>query len=302
MTLTKEEITESLKKNRPNLSDKSCKTYSSTLLALYNRMDGKGGVDWFNKNANEILEAYEDKTPSQRKSVLSAVFIISKDDKIHKQMLMDTRDVNEQFKKQKMSENQEDNWLTWSQIEDVFKQLSDIVTPLYKKAGLTATDLSLMSKHILLACFVLQPPRRALDFSETMIRNFAKEKNNFIDLKKKTITYNIYKTAKQYGSQTFPIPEPLLVWLKKWVKINTSDYLLINERGENLTSNGVTKALINIFQKFHMEKDVSVDIIRHSFLTNYYMGKSMPPLLEMEEMAKKMAHSVNMALQYVKTS
>ena len=81
---------------------------------------------------------------------------------------------------------------------------------------------------------------------------------------------------------------------KKWSKINETDYLIVSSHGKSIGSSQVTKMLNAIF-----EKNVSANMIRHSFLTKFYSGV-MPDLNSMENLAKAMGHSLNVALTYIK--
>jgi integrase len=61
------------------------------------------------------------------------------------------------------------------------------------------------------------------------------------------------------------------------------------------TSSQITTMLNASFKP----KKVSVNMLRHAFLTHYYNGK-MPSLEDMTETAKEMGHSVEQALKYIK--
>ena len=77
--------------------------------------------------------------------------------------------------------------------------------------------------------------------------------------------------------------------------INKSDYLLCEEK----TVPQVTKMLNKIFD--NTGKKISVNIIRHAFLTDHYENlKSMPTIIEMEKLAQHMAHSTQMQMLYIK--
>lgn len=93
-----------------------------------------------------------------------------------------------------------------------------------------------------------------------------------------------------YGLAKVDVPKELDTILKKWLKINPSDYVLISSNNKPLSSSQITKMLNKIFGK-----DVSVNMLRHIYLTNYYKG--MPKLSNMEELASSMGHNVQTALE-----
>ncbi len=119
----KQLLAERIVTNRPKLSQSSLRTYVSTLANLPKRVKMEGGshvdVDWYSHNAHKILDELNDLTANKRKSILSALFILTGDEKIQKEMRADLQTVNDEYKNQSMSEVQRKNWIDWS---DVLKQ------------------------------------------------------------------------------------------------------------------------------------------------------------------------------------
>ena len=291
----KETLAKTIKNNRPKLSDKSVSAYISTLYNIPKKLgvDMKDmDIDWYKQNADKIVKLMDDKPATSRKSVLSALFILTGLEDIHDKMIVDAKSVNELYKKQKMSVSQEENWMDWAQILQKYNVMKLQAGLLFKKKTLSPDEFGELNKFMLLSCFVLFPPRRILDFAVMKIRNYTKETDNFIE--KGSWNFNVYKTVKVYGKQTFPITKEFQQLIKKWMKINETDYLIVNTYKRPYTSSGIGKTLNSVFGK-----NISCDILRHSFLTHTYSGK-MPSLVEMEDIAKKLAHSVNQSMLYIK--
>jgi len=294
MASLKDELTKRLKENRPQLSDKSIKTYISTLSNLpkkLNATDKTINIKWYDDNALNILNFLQEEVANKRKSVLSALYILTKNEDIHDTMIEDAKFVNDKYKQQRMSETEKENWIDWKEVLAKHNALKSVANSIFKKKMLTEDDFFELNKFMLLSCFVYLPPRRVMDYALMKTRNFTKE-DNYIS--KGNITFNQYKTAKQFGSQTFPIPKEFNDYIKKWIKINTTDYLIISTTYKPVTSSQTTKLLNAIFGK-----NISSDMLRHSYLTNYYSG-TMPPLTEMEELGRKMGHSIATQLTYIK--
>ena len=135
-------------------------------------------------------------------------------------------------------------------------------------------------------------PRRLLDYCLLKIKNYDVERDNF--LKSDKMTFNIYKTAKVYGEQFVNIPKELMPLVKKWVKVNPTDYFLFSSNEKPLTSPQVNKMLNKIFSGKH----ISVDILRHLFVSTKY--KDMPKLTEMLNTSQQLGHSLNTSLEYIK--
>ena len=147
--------------------------------------------------------------------------------------------------------------------------------------------------HLLVAFLggILMPPRRSLDYALLKQKNYDKNADNYYSRNK--IYFNKYKTSNKYGLTAIDVPRELNAVLKKWLKINPSDYVLVSTHMNPLSSSQITRMLNKIFGK-----QVSVNMLRHIFLTNYY--KDIPKLTEMQNVASKMGHDVSTALEYVK--
>ena len=206
-------------------------------------------------------------------------------------MIDDAKDINEEYKKQKKSQKQESNWISIQEIRQIYDDLRAQVKNIFTKKAIG--NVSIIRDYLLVAFLsgVLIPPRRSLDYALLKWRNYDKSKDNYYYRGK--IYFNKYKTSDTYGLVIIQVPQELDKILKKWLKINPSDYVLVSSNGQPLSSSQITRTLNRIFGK-----QVSVNMLRHIFLTNYY--KDIPKLTEMENVATKMGHNVSTALEYVK--
>lgn len=290
-------ITNSLAINRPNLGSSSLKTYTSVLFNLYKNMNQdttnhEPTLDWFSKNAKNILNyLVENIKKSTRKSVLSALYVLTKLPIYHKQMMQDTKEINEEYKQQKKTPKQEENWISIDKIREIYESLHSKVQLIFKQK--MVGDTNTIMDYLLIAFLggILMPPRRSLDFAVLKWKNYSKQTDNYYH--KGKLYFNKYKTADSYGLTIVDVPRELDVILKKWLKINPSEYVLISSNYKPLSSSQITRNLNKIF-----DKRVSVNMLRHIFLTNYY--KDTPKLTEMKNVATKMGHNISTALEYVK--
>jgi hypothetical protein len=138
---------------------------------------------------------------------------------------------------------------------------------------------------------VIMPPRRSVDYSEMMIRNYDPKVDNYYKAGK--FYFNKYKTAKTYGLQTLDVPQQLNTLLKKWVKLNSNDYMLYSTNDNKLSSPQINRILNEAFGKA-----ISTNMLRHIYLTDRY--KDIPAIAKMEDLAQSMGHSVSTAMEYVK--
>ena len=285
-------IIEQLKTNRPNLSLSSLKTYSSVLKNLQKNMDGNDTLNWFDTCDKEILQFLEKKTPQTKKTILSALFVLTKKQSYKDVMMEVMKTVNETNKDQKMNEKQQENWISIQDIENIHQNL-------LVKIKLMLTNKSIMNEPTMMEFLLVSflggisnlAPRRSLDYGEMMIRNYDEKKDNYY--KKGKFYFNVYKTSKDYGMQILDVPKDLNVILKKWVKIITNDYMLYSTNGHKLTSPQITRILNKVFGK-----NVSTSMLRHIYLTNMY--KDLPALNKMQQLASNMGHSISTAMEYIK--
>jgi hypothetical protein len=293
----KETISQVLKGNRPSLSASSLKTYTSIISAYMTRNDilDLGALD---HHAKDIIKGFEALTPMQRKTKLSAFFILTQNDEYRKQMLDDCKVVNTQYKEQRKTPKEVTGWIGINEIQEIYEKYRAAATLALKKKP----PLELGA----VVCFLLLGfqgagvsglvPRRSLDWTEMKIRNINPKVDNYY--KNGVFFFNKYKTAKKYGLQKIDVgakaPE-LNGILKKWVKVNKSDFMLFSSNGKPLKPPQVTHMLNNIFGK-----NVSTDMLRHVFFTHFFKDKAMPSILDMEEVAKQAGTSTAVMLQYIK--
>ena len=117
------DLKEYIKEKRPSLSSSSITTYNSILTNLYKKVfgieDSKLDFKKF-EETDKILEHLKDLPANKRKTILSALVIITDDKKYRDLMLNDIKDYNTEIGKQEKSQTQKDN--LWSScIEDTGK-------------------------------------------------------------------------------------------------------------------------------------------------------------------------------------
>ena len=295
----KNQIATQIMNNRPRLSESSLSSYVSTLANIHTKIDeAEPTIDWIEHNTDAILEFYKDTPVNKRKSILSAIQVLTnkKNPKIETQMMSDIKEYNIQNQEQKKSKVESDNWIKWKDVMQTYNDLEKIAFPLLKNKNklFTPTELELLNQYILLSFFIYIPPRRSLCYALMKLKNYELE-DNYIT-KNGQIVFNIYKTSKHYGEQKFQLTGQLKSILTKWRKINITDYLLINpiKPNENKPFNSVQ---INRMFNQIFGKKISVDILRHSYITKFYSGLT-PSQSDINDLSFKMAHSATQNMLY----
>ena len=294
MNELKAELEKQIIKNRTNIKPSSIKTYISCLSNLIKKMDGELDVKFFD-NTKKILAYLEDKTPVQRKTSLSALFILTKNEDYQKPMLEDIKTVNSQYKEQVKNKKESDNWIEQEDLLAFYNTYFKIANDIFKKKEWTNSDITELQKYFILTFLggYFFPPRRSQDFTELKLKNFDKEKDNFYY--KGCFYFNIYKTAKSFGEQKIELPVDIDKQVKKYIKKIDNEYFFFNPKtGNKLTSPNITLMINSIFNK-----KVSTNLLRHMFLSNKY--KDIPAIKELDETSTAMGHDLRTALEmYVK--
>jgi hypothetical protein len=292
-------LTEFIKDKRPSLSASSIKTYNSVLGSLYKKVFeySKGDeVDTTNfENSDKILKYLEDLPPNRRKTILSALVVITDKKAYRDAMLDDINSYNADIKKQEKTDTQRENWVDSEELQSIYNELKKNADLLYKKSHLVKSDYQQIQNFILIALLggFFCPPRRSLDFSSAFkIKNIDKEHDNYID--KGFMVFNRYKTAKTYGEQKVKISPTLKTILNKWIKINPTEFLFFDTNMNPLSSVKITQRLNKIFGR-----KIAINAMRHSYLTDKY-GDMIKKNKDLAEDMQSMGSSLNMATTYIK--
>lgn len=292
------DLTKFIKEKRPTLSDSSIKTYNSILRSLYGKIfkdDTKLDTDKFDSDSHKIVEFLKDEPSNKRKTILSALVVVTNNQIYRTLMLTDIKDYSAEIKTQDKSETQKENWVSTSDINTIYDKLKSEATMLYKKPLTTMNDLQNIQSYIILSLLGGKyiPPRRSLDFCNFKIKSINKEKDNYLD--KNVMYFNSYKTAKCYGQQNVEIPKELKSILTKWIKMNPTEYLLFDANQNPLTAVKLNQRLNKIFDG----KRVAVNQLRHTYLTDKY-GETIAKNKQIADTMTEMGSSANMLTTYVK--
>ena len=118
-----------------------------------------------------------------------------------------------------------------------------------------------------------------------------------IDGRARFIILNNYKTNKTFKKVKIVIDKELARIIRKYLKLNTTGYLIINQKGVPLSRNTFSVYVRRMFKKYTGKK-VGTSLLRHIFIS-----KKLPKLKSVEEkkeLADKMLHSVTTQSLYEK--
>lgn len=185
-----------------------------------------------------------------------------------------------------LNKSQQKNYLQWDEILQVFD-----------KVKTTETD---KQKILLLAIFILFPPRRILDYQamiycKKIAKDHDKNKNYLVMCKNPYFIFNRYKTDKKYKTQKFYIHNQELIKI-------ILDYIYTyniktNKSLFNLNYNNFIQKIRNTFFKYS-GKNISANILRHSFISYQTKNNVIDIAYNRHKLALTMAHSASTSLNY----
>jgi len=305
------DIKESIIEKRPNLSQSSIKTYMSNINTTARDLEKELSTTTdIIENYKEILEYLNKFTPIVRKTKLSA-FIVALDEKeknsdeiktmlaeMRAQLYKDAEEVDSEDNKQKLTKSQEKNYISWDEVMKIYEQLRIEAEPLFKLDNLTRKQFQRLQDFVILSLYVLTPPRRSLDYTEFKLRNFDKEKDNYMMTtgRKKipTLVFNTFKNVGRLGQQKLQISNQLRNIIMKWMDKNPHDYLLLGSKG----ASKITQPKLNLYLNNIFGKNIGSSMLRHIYLTEKY---SDVDLEELQETTESMGNSlIDRTLKYVR--
>jgi len=293
--MTNQTIIERIAENRPNISKSSIKTYNSILNSLYKKVFKTSDFDINNFDKTDIiLDHLKTLEPNKRKTILSALVVITDNKEYREQMLEDIKDYNIEQNKQIKNDNQKKSWVDKDTIVKLYDRLKKNAMILYKKDNKTPSDYQDIQNYVILSLLggLYIPPRRSKDYVNFKIKNVDKKADNYIS--KNNLIFNSYKTFKTYGTQIVEIPKELKTILNKWISINPTEYLLFDINNGQLSNVKLNQRLNKLF-----DKKVSVNQLRHTFLTDKY-GDMIDKKNELTDDFKMMGSSIKQEKIYIK--
>jgi len=294
-------FSDQIKAEKPLISEKSVKTYNSLLRTIYKKVFNNTetpDIDNF-KNVDKILDSIKDDNIQTRKTKLSAIMTIAPMPEYKEQILSDLKTLKEKTASSEMTEKLEIAEIKPDDMKVVVKSLKNNADSINKKSELTMKDLQDIQNYIIVSLYHGHiPPRRAIDFTELVLKPTDKESQNYIDMKKSKLVFNQYKTASIKGTYEIDIPSKLKNILKKWIAIIPDDvnHLLFNSKREPLSNVTLNQRLNEIFGQ-----NKGVNSLRHYYLTQNHSDTIRAEDKLASDM-KAMGSSISQARSYIKVN
>lgn len=198
------------------------------------------------------------------------------------------------------TERQKKNWLEWSEIVKVFEaeKLNCEYFELPKE-NMNYDEKTLFNNMFILALYCADPDNPPLrnDYAEMRVVDEEPENDelNYLVLNEPMrFIFNDYKTNKSYGQQVIKVGKKLRPILDKYLKYKVDgEFLLYDLYNNPMSKNTMTQRITKIF-KNHTGKNISTQILRHSYITEHIPPQSR----QQKKLAAKMLHSPQMNMEY----
>jgi len=303
-----DKLIENIKKNR-EIKDSSLKVYLANVRKL-NGGENITNLKFLRKTATILNKITDLKIPTQRNYITSILVILTAQPKYkatcekYKEALRTLNDTyNEHINSHEKTEKEEKNWCNIKHLKNTVlnhykREISE--RGLNNKTTLTSKEFDLYQKYIISALYLLLPPVR-IDYIAEIVTTrddmTDKNKNYLLNISRNTKYFyiNEHKTSKTHGTLEIKIPKELNSILNNWLKINTSEYLLVNKSGFKMTPNVLSKAITKAF--LPSGKNISLNMLRKIYISEHI---DLDIIKKRKELADAMAHSVDVQTSYIK--
>ena len=238
------------------------------------------------------LKSERDGEPISKASVRSYLIAIKRERETDgKKILEEINRINETIKgevsKNRLIGNQKENYIEWTTVIEIYKDLLKGYGKSYNK------DRNI----VLLSCYCLMGVRRLLDYALMFVltdeTGIEKGKNYYVK-GGGYFLFQVYKTAKTYGIQRIKLSETHKELLDGYIERYKIDGTLFDLKGGSIKDR-----LVRMFKKY-TKKTVSVNILRHSYISWLMDNGKLKTIEDRKKYAGIMGHSVNVQSLYYK--
>ena len=231
------------------------------------------------------------------------------------------KEFNNSIVKNHKSQKQLENWVTMKELHNIHSilkktidaQLITIDAQLITidRSSMTKTQYHMLQDYIICSFYILQPPRRILEYSSMKyitqnefkkLSEKIKKQNNYLVHENNNVInqfFGNYKTSSLFGNQLFQINNKLTKVLNMGLKFRLPNQqtVLINNRCKPMSSTTLCKNLIRIFET--TGKKISCNMLRHIYITeNITLEDSKNHTNKAIVLSKFMAHSIDAQISY----
>lgn len=291
------------------IKENSLKAY---MIILKKLNDNKvvDNLDFLLKKDN-VMKLIDEKALTTRRNYLGAILvalpIVPESEEVLDFYKEKLSKVNEQYSDKiathEKSESQEKNWSSLEELRDVYLEYKKQIKKdkYLQKEKLDSKEFNYLTNYLIVSLYTLMPPIR-LDYIMKVIDKESDDddKHNFLLNKSrntKMFIINEYKSSKSYGKIKLKIPSELNSIINLYLKFHKDkDNFILNSRGSGVTANNLGKMITNAFSKY-INKKITLNLLRHIYISeNVTLAKDSDD----SKLANKMQHSTSTQQKYIK--
>ena len=179
------------------------------------------------------------------------------------------------------SKQQKDNWISWDDVKEVYKNLEEEVDKFISNKQINDAQYNKLLDYMILSLYVLQPPRRNADYQKmNIVKSFSNslpKEDNYLVYDNDEFYFNNYKTKGTYNQQVIKFNDDLKKVIIKYLKFHpiikgrtlaktsTFNFLVYNDGKPLDKVNSITNILNKVFGK-----KIGASMLRNIYLTNKY--------------------------------
>jgi len=288
-----------IKKDR-KIKDNSLQAYITSLKKINDDKEIEN-IN-FLKNVKKIEDKLKDLKLTTKKNRYTAILVLLRAVGGQEELLKKYRETldkltEEYFKeisKNQKTEAQSKNWVSLKELKKVMNTYKEEVKGrgLKNKNKLNAKETVLLQNYLITSLYLLIPPKR-LDYNVKIVkkRSQIKDGDNYLlneNKRNKTFIIQDFKTSKSHGTQEFSVPKSLNNVINLALQFNNTGFLLLNNRGGRLSSNGLGKMVKRAFAP--TGKDITLNLLRKITISELVDHDAIK---KNQQLAKDMNHSVN---------
>lgn len=310
--MSKELFENIIKKNKPDISTSSIKTYVDVITPFYNNNTTykKINLNWFKDHKN-IFKLIQDKPNKTKNLILCSIQAILGDEKLeeYKEEMYNLEvEYKKVINKNQKSDTQKGNWKTHDEIIKIVDTYYNNNKHLFKKNKLNDVEEQIIQNMIIMAITSGKyfEVRRSKDWYNFRIdENINENEDNYYDITDKgmVLIFNDYKTVQSKGKQTIEIlkTDDIYNILKDYIEIKndtSSKYLLTDKNGNQLSHITFNQRLNKLYGA-----KIGSSMIRHIKTTNDINNMAKSGVFTLEDIqnsANGMGHNIITHLQYYK--
>lgn len=302
-----DEIKKRFETKRSDLSSYSINIYMSCIKKLLELLNADN-ISIFLTDPDEViktLEKHYDNNNSRKTklgAVLSYMNLLKKTkqlENIKSKYLSKVEEYNNAIKNKLQTHEKNEKENESIPTNEDFEKLENKLFEALPKKYNDINDYFKIRDYVIFKLYKALPSR--LDFADTKLifnsDNMDNEDNNYLVLNKKdkTIKYHLnnYKTSKVYGKKILNIDNNLYDLLTEYKKVlnkfSNSNYLFLNQIGQKMTRNYLSKLYKKLGQQ-NIGKKITVSGNRHKAVSD------LIPIEKMKELSERMGHDISEAV------